>query len=253
VTSPLLDDAAARQRRAADPEASVWVVSLTTIAANAFFTNANTVPSRSSIQSLASVASVQSVASRASVASQLSVASQNTVASTNSTVSVNSQPSSAILGLPSQASVPSFASVASVASMDSRAAIESASSINTINSIASVNSAASINSVASSAQAGTISTVNTTLITTTQAKVQNALSALRSSQAALGTNVAILQIRLDFTKNYVNTLETGSDKLTLADMNEEGANLTSLQTRQQLGTISLSISTQSEQSILRLF
>ena len=48
-------------------------------------------------------------------------------------------------------------------------------------------------------------------------------------------------------------LQTGSDKLTLADLNEEGANLSTLQTRQQLGTVSLSISTKSEQGLLRLF
>ncbi|HBM11605.1 MAG TPA: flagellin, partial [Rhodospirillaceae bacterium] len=39
----------------------------------------------------------------------------------------------------------------------------------------------------------------------------------------------------DFTNEYVNTLQGGSDKLTLADLNEEGANLVALQTRQQLG------------------
>jgi hypothetical protein len=33
-----------------------------------------------------------------------------------------------------------------------------------------------------------------------------------------------------------NTLQTGSDSLTLADSNEEGANLLALQTRQQLST-----------------
>ena len=68
----------------------------------------------------------------------------------------------------------------------------------------------------------------------------------------LGSNVAILQTRLDFTDQYVNTLEGGSDKLTLADLNEEGANLVALQTRQQLGIQSLSIAGQQQQSILAL-
>ena len=63
----------------------------------------------------------------------------------------------------------------------------------------------------------------------------------------------VLSIRLEFTKNYVTGLTQGSDKLTLADLNEEGANLSTLQTRQQLGTVSLSISTKSEQGLLRLF
>jgi len=41
--------------------------------------------------------------------------------------------------------------------------------------------------------------------------------------------------------------------LTLADINQEGANLLALQTRQQLGITSLSFAGQAEQSILGLF
>ena len=48
-------------------------------------------------------------------------------------------------------------------------------------------------------------------------------------------------------------VEDGAGKLVNADMNEESANLLSLQTRQQLGTISLSLAQQSEQSVLGLF
>jgi len=51
----------------------------------------------------------------------------------------------------------------------------------------------------------------------------------------------------------VNTLETGAAKLTLADTNEEGANLLALQTRQSLGTTALSIAAQGEQNVLQLF
>jgi len=79
-----------------------------------------------------------------------------------------------------------------------------------------------------------------------------AISRVRSQAAKLGTNVAILETRLNFTSSYVNTLETGSDKLTLADLNEEGANLVALQTRQQLGIQSLSIAGQQQQAILGL-
>ncbi|MGE3525676.1 MAG: flagellin, partial [Gemmatimonadales bacterium] len=46
---------------------------------------------------------------------------------------------------------------------------------------------------------------------------------------------------------------TGADKLTAADQNEEGANMLALQTRQQLGIVALSLTSQSQQSILRLF
>ena len=82
--------------------------------------------------------------------------------------------------------------------------------------------------------------------------LQDARSKLRSFTAELGGNVAILNTRLDFTNNYINELQQGSDKLTLADLNEEGANLSALQTRQQLGIQSLSIAGQQQQAILTL-
>jgi flagellin len=83
-------------------------------------------------------------------------------------------------------------------------------------------------------------------------QLDDAISRVRSVSAELGTNVAILQTRLDFTDLYVNTLQGGSDKLTLADLNEEGANLVALQTRQQLGIQSLAIAGQNQQAILAL-
>jgi flagellin-like hook-associated protein FlgL len=76
---------------------------------------------------------------------------------------------------------------------------------------------------------------------------------VRQSAQEFGTNAALLQIRADFTTNLINTLKGGASELVNADLNEESANLLSLQTRQQLGTISLSIAQRSEQSILRLF
>jgi flagellin len=84
-------------------------------------------------------------------------------------------------------------------------------------------------------------------------KLDSSLSTLRSVAQNLGTNVALLNTRLDFTKNYVDLLQAGSGKLTLADLNEEGANLLALQTRQQLGIQALSFAGQNEKSILSLF
>lgn len=83
--------------------------------------------------------------------------------------------------------------------------------------------------------------------------LDSAISQNNSVAKALGTNVAILNTRLEFTKEYVNNQKEGSGKLTLADTNEEGANLVSLQTRQQLGVQALSFAGQTEQSVLRLF
>ena len=93
----------------------------------------------------------------------------------------------------------------------------------------------------------------TTQINTLVTDLESALTTLRTKAKTLGSNVALLQTRLEFTANYVNTLQTGADKLTLADLNEEGANLLALQTRQQLGIQALAFAGQAEQSILLLF
>ena len=83
--------------------------------------------------------------------------------------------------------------------------------------------------------------------------LDSALAYLRSNAQTIGSNVALLQTRLDFTEVYVNELEAGGSKLTLADINEEGANLLALQTRQQLGISALAFAGQAEQGILALF
>ena len=82
--------------------------------------------------------------------------------------------------------------------------------------------------------------------------IDKGISQIRSQSALLGGSVTFLQSRMDFTTNYINTLQEGSGKLTLADLNEEGANLVSLQTRQQIGVQSLSIAGQQQQAILSL-
>ena len=61
-----------------------------------------------------------------------------------------------------------------------------------------------------------------------------ALSTLRTQASQYGTNLTSVQNRQDFTKAMINTLQTGADALVLADVNEEGANMLALQTRQQL-------------------
>ncbi|SNS78310.1 MULTISPECIES: flagellin [unclassified Azospirillum] len=85
------------------------------------------------------------------------------------------------------------------------------------------------------------------------ASLDAAKSTLRSASQSLSTNLNIIQNRESFTSDFSNILVDGGNKLTQADQNEEGANLLLLQTRQQLGTISLSLANQSQQSILRLF
>ncbi len=90
-------------------------------------------------------------------------------------------------------------------------------------------------------------------ITAASTDLTAALSTLRSQAQAFGSNLSTVQIRQDFTKAMINTLQTGSDALTLADSNEEGANLLALQTRQQLSTTALSLASQASQAVLRLF
>jgi flagellin-like hook-associated protein FlgL len=84
-------------------------------------------------------------------------------------------------------------------------------------------------------------------------QLQKATTFLRTASSNLGTNLNIIQTRQDFTSQFANVLTEGASKLTEADQNEESANMLTLQTRQQLGTIALSLANQAQQAILRLF
>lgn len=79
------------------------------------------------------------------------------------------------------------------------------------------------------------------------------LTKLRDQSSTFGSNLSVVQARQDFTNDLIDTLQTGSDLLVLADQNEEAAKLVTLNTRQQLANTALSLATQSEQSVLRLF
>ncbi len=83
--------------------------------------------------------------------------------------------------------------------------------------------------------------------------LNNALVTLRTQASKFGSNLSVVQNRQDFTKNMINLLQTGSDSLVLADSNEEGANMLARQTRQQLSTTALSLASQADQAVLRLF
>lgn len=85
------------------------------------------------------------------------------------------------------------------------------------------------------------------------ADLDAALTTLRSESQTLSSNLGVVNTRLEFTSSMIASLQTGADKLTLADPNEEGANMLALQTRQQLGIVALGLSSQAQQSVLRLF
>jgi flagellin-like hook-associated protein FlgL len=83
-------------------------------------------------------------------------------------------------------------------------------------------------------------------------KISAASSALRTEASSLGSNLSVVQIRQDFSKNLINVLQTGSSNLTLADTNEEAANSQALSTRQSIAVSALALANQSQQSVLQL-
>jgi flagellin-like hook-associated protein FlgL len=83
--------------------------------------------------------------------------------------------------------------------------------------------------------------------------LSDALSTLRTQASGYGTSLTSVQNRQEFTKAMINTLQTGADNLVLADSNEEAANMLALQTRQQLASTALSLASQADQAVLRLF
>ncbi len=84
-------------------------------------------------------------------------------------------------------------------------------------------------------------------------QLDQAVVKLRQQSSTFGGNLSVVETRADFTQQMVNTLETGASNLTIADTNEEGANLLALQTRQQLGSVALSLASQADQNVLQLF
>ena len=94
---------------------------------------------------------------------------------------------------------------------------------------------------------------DTTTINATIAELDAAKVSLRSMAKTLSTQLTTIEVRQDFTSNMINTLNDGAAQLTNADLNEESANLLTLQTQQQLAINSLSISAQSNQLVLNLF
>ncbi len=137
---------------------------------------------------------------------------------------------------------------------DNRAGHSSASklTVNGFNAYWSVLTSVGVSS------AGTTWTANsganlTSVLNSAANSITNAVAYLEKNSAKLAANLAVISARLEFTDSMVDTLKEGSDKLTLADMNEESANMLALQTRQNLGITSLSLASQANQSILRLF
>jgi flagellin len=90
-------------------------------------------------------------------------------------------------------------------------------------------------------------------INTALAGLETAILQIRTQAGTFGSNLSVVETRQQFTSSLIKTLETGGADLVLADINEEGANLLALQTRQQLSSTALSLASQADQNVLRLF
>ncbi len=83
--------------------------------------------------------------------------------------------------------------------------------------------------------------------------IDSAMNSLRSTSNTLAAHMSSISARQEFTNEMSKAFSEGANKLTIADLNDEGASLLALQTRQQLGTISLGLATQSQEAVMRLF
>jgi flagellin len=107
---------------------------------------------------------------------------------------------------------------------------------------------------------GAVVTIKTTSTISTLAKastmvatVQTSLNNINAALAKLSSGSKKFSIQLDFVQKLSNTLTTGIGNMVDANMAQESALLTSLQTKQQLGVQALAIANQAPSSILSLF
>jgi flagellin-like hook-associated protein FlgL len=84
------------------------------------------------------------------------------------------------------------------------------------------------------------------------ASVESALSSLLAQSSWFASQLSVVETRQTFLRDLVNVLKTGATKLTLECRDDEGANLTELQTRQRLHTSSRSLAAQADQNVLQL-
>jgi flagellin len=94
---------------------------------------------------------------------------------------------------------------------------------------------------------------NTSLSAALVATVQSAITSANSVAASLGAASDQITGLENFTTSLSSALTSGVGALTDADLASESAVLTSLQTKQQLATQSLSIANKQPQSLLTLF
>jgi flagellin len=90
-------------------------------------------------------------------------------------------------------------------------------------------------------------------IATALTNVDDALAQMTIGGAALGALTTRIDLQTDYAGKLSDAINEGVSRLVDADMEEESAKLSALQTQQQLAVQSLSIANSSSQSILKLF
>jgi flagellin len=124
----------------------------------------------------------------------------------------------------------------------------------TINSVDTTSANAAVNGSTGYDPANAVGDwANDADITNALSDVTTAIKNLSSLSTKFASFSSFIQTRMDFTTSIVNINKEGSDNLTAADMNEESANMLTLQTRQSLATTALSLSNQAAQNVLKLF
>lgn len=96
-------------------------------------------------------------------------------------------------------------------------------------------------------------TPDKTAINTTLDLLSDAKDSLRTESKTLSIKLSTITVRQSFASSMIDILEEGAANLVNADMDEESANLLTLQTQQSLATTSLSIASDAAQSVLKLF
>jgi flagellin-like hook-associated protein FlgL len=98
----------------------------------------------------------------------------------------------------------------------------------------------------------TVSTTTSAQYDNIIAGLQSAISRTRGGAQSYATAVTVLQIRAEFNTKYQTTSNKASERLVSADLNEEGANLVTLQTRRELGLEALAAEGRNVRAILTL-
>ena len=83
-------------------------------------------------------------------------------------------------------------------------------------------------------------------------EIEQVSAVLETRSKLLSFDQSTITLRQEYTEEFINTLEEGADSLTLADLNEESANLLSLETSQSLAVQAMSLANEQMQNVLRL-